>query len=285
MAAASKLILGSDHDQKDAFLSNMQHRFEEVLRIVGESISLEDACPPHHGGTHDLSRRLSESVNEVQTLELQLSRISINAAISASHIGAPGDPLNIVAGAMQTLQNECAARSSEAEADLDSIGKAMACLSANVLESASHVSGAQLLDDLDTRLRDLRSTSASSVDAARTVSALGDTLCENLREARSRFAVGQLFDETIARCCGALDSVAAHVSEPWWSVHPQMIEAAHDQRYTMQAERDIHEVIVGGASSPAEPVAAGAGDDVRVFFRTKTAPEVIRSFVNSPTYS
>ena len=264
MAAASKVILGSGQDQRDTFLSDMQHRFEEVLRIVGESLALEDAAGRIAAELDGLSRQLSASVNEVQMLELQLSRISINAAISASHIGAPGDPLNIVAGAMQALQNECAARSAEAETDLDSIGKAIACLSAG-RESASKVSGAQLLDNLDNRLGDLRSTSASSVEAAHSIATLGDTLCENLREARSRFEVGRLFAQTVERCCSGLDSVAGHVSQPLWSVHPPVIEVEHDQRYTMQAERDVHEVVVSGGTAQTEPAGAVAADEVEFF--------------------
>lgn len=261
MAAAGRRILGSD--QKDTFLSEMQHRFADILRIVGESLSLGGTARRITAELDDLSRRLSASVDEVQTLELQLSRISINAAISASHIGVAGDPLNIVAGAMQGLQNECAARSSEARTDLDSIAKALACLSANGLESTSNVSGAELLDNLDKRLGDLRSTSALSVDAAGVIAARGDTLCENLREARSRFAVGRLFDETMDRCCGALDGVGAHVSEPLWSRHPAASVAGHDHRYTMQSEREVHKIVVSGAR--AEPVAAVAGDDVEFF--------------------
>jgi hypothetical protein len=262
MATASQSILGLDRSQQDSFLSDMQRRFEEVLRTVRESHALECAGSEITTELDALGQRLRSSVQEVQTIELQLSRISINAAISASHIGERGDPLNVVACAMQSLQNECASRSGGAETDLDSIGGAIGRLSAG----AGNAGDAMLLDDVDARLRALRSASASSVDAASAVAAAAANLCGNLRDARDHAGIGSSFGTAVDLCCDALDEVAGQASPSWWRFGSPAIEEPAESRYTMQSERDIHDAVTRGLL-PQPPAAPSAGDaeDVEFF--------------------
>jgi hypothetical protein len=64
------------------------------------------------------------------------------------------------------------------------------------------------------------------------------------------FAVGQLFDKAIDRCCGVLQRITAEsgVQEAGTTGSLHHLTA----RYTMQSERDVHEM----ATAQAEPVAS-----------------------------
>lgn len=261
MATASESILGLEGHRKDSFLSDMERRFEEVLRTVRESRSLECAAREITTELDALGQRLRSSVHEVQTIELQLSRISINAAISASHLGDRGDPLSVVACAMQSLQNECASRSSEAETDLDSIGGAIHRLAAGSEKAGDEM----LLDNLDARVRELQSASASSVLAASGIAAVAANLCVNLRDAREQAAIGRSFGAAVDRCCDELNQVAAQASRPWWPFRSAVIEGSPDSRYTMQSERDVHHAVTSGVMPPPDEVPAGDAEDVEFF--------------------
>ena len=257
MAAASKRILGLDQQEKNSFLSDMERRFAGILRAAGESQSLERSTGSIVADLNGLSQRLRAAVSEVQAIELQLSRISLNGAISASHIGAPGEPLNVVAGAMQALYIECASRSREAETDLDSIGGAILSLASDTRNS-DDASNARVFDDLKSRMTNLRSANGASADAAAAVAALAETLCKNLREARDHSGIGHVFADIVNRFCGVLHNVAAQ-AQPLWPFGASVIEEVREERYTMRAERDVHQAVTGGlAPLPLEAVSHAA---------------------------
>lgn len=265
MLSVSESILGLGHDEKTSFLSDMQHRFTAVLRTIGESQSLEHSTRTVIADLDGLSQRLRSSVTEVQAIEIQLSRISINAAISASHVGSPGDPLNVVAGAVQALQVECASRSRDAETDLDSIGEIIGCLASGDARDADTTSDATLTGELSTRMDNLRAASDSSAIAASAVAALAESLCKNLQEAREHAGIGDIFAETVTRSCDLLDAIAAQV-QPSGCFHPTVIEDASQERYTMHTERDIHQAIANGMTAlPLAAASPPAGEEVEFF--------------------
>jgi hypothetical protein len=267
MAGASQRILGVDNREKNSFLDDMQGRFATILRAVGEAHSWERTTRSIIAELEKLSYRLRASVTEVQAIELQLSRISINAAISASHIGAPGEPLNVVAGSMQMLQMECASRSRDAAVDLDSIGESIASLTDGGVHSADADSSAVLVAGLRNSLDELGTASVSSADAAACVAKLAGALCGNLQAARGYAGIGLMFVETVSRCCDVLDRVAARAQPVWLhglrKFHAPVIE--DEQRYTMQAERDVHDAETGVVSQSCEAPPSDSADDVEFF--------------------
>jgi hypothetical protein len=269
MGAASKRVLGLDLHQETSFLSDMERRFAGILRAIGESQSLERSTRATIAELDVLNQRLRTAVAEVQVIELQLSRISINGIVSASHIGARGEPLNVVAGAMQALHIECASRSGDAEVDLDSIGAALLSLTADASNSDDE-SSAELFENLKTRMGDLRSANVASADSAVAVARVADSLCKNLQEARSHAGIGRVFSETVDRCCDVLGEVAAQAPALWSFAKP-VIEETREGNYTMRAERDVHRAAASGlAPLPHHPasgaaVAEGATDDVEFF--------------------
>jgi hypothetical protein len=114
-------------------------------------------------------------------------------------------------------------------------------------------------------LDELRSANTSSADAAEAVGMLAGTLCTNLQAARGHSGIGQIFADAVNRCCDILDSVARE-SQPIWLSRAPAVEEAHEQRYTMQAERDVHQAEIGALASPTPDAAdSGYADDVEFF--------------------
>ncbi len=264
MATASAAVLGSDPQRldplkKDTFLSDIHARFAEVLRAIGQLSAVEQSTRAIVCELKELNLRLRASVKEVLAIELQLARISVNAALSASHMGSPGEPLGVVAAAMQALQQECAMRSRAAEADLDAIGKAIHFLAtggapeAEPAPDAESAGSAAIVDHLNARMADLQSACTASNRAASAVIVLARALGRKLQEARDHSRVGPLFAETVDRCCDALDRGSAHPQAGWFFSEPAL-EHSLEERYTMQAEREIHNAAANGQAGeiPAE---------------------------------
>jgi hypothetical protein len=266
MATASTSVLGSDPQRldplkKDTFLSDIHNRFAGVLRAVGELNAVEQSTRAIVSELKELNQRLRASVKEVLAIELQLARISVNAALSASHMGSPGEPLGVVAAAMQALQQECAMRSRAAEADLDAIGNAIQFLSNG---GAPKDCSAAIVDHLNARMAGLQSASTVSNRAASAVIVLAGTLGRKIQEARDHSRVGPLFAETVNRCCDALDRASAHPQAGWFFSEPAL-EHSLEERYTMQAEREIHTAATNGQAGEVPVEASEECGEVEFF--------------------
>jgi len=242
-AAGSRINQTGNHTEKDSYLADMQRRFAAVAKTVTELESLDRAT---HAVVADLQRTgdgLSVAVEEVQSIERQLGHISINAVISATHIGAPGDSLKVIADAIRQLRTESSSRSGEASAALDSIADALAAL---VETGAAHDG----IPDLQASVADLESATAKSSRAAAKVASLAETLCSDLQKSRRHLAISQLFSDTVARCCQSLHTIAARAPDYDDSLLDQ--DHAIERRYSMQSERDVHRAETGvAAGAPA----------------------------------
>jgi len=262
MAAESALILGSGEGRQDSFLAGMQQRLAVILKTVQESRACEQSAAHTLGELDGLSRRLHSAIVDVQAIEVQLSRISINAAVSASHVGAPGEPLNVVAGAVQALQLECAAHSREAQTDLGCIQETMAGSSGGSPAAAGRSDGA-LFEELNRAILDLQAANSSGGEMAGGIVAQSRKLCENLQDARRHSGIGRRFAETAERCRTLLDGLAVK-SEPDGATDSPAFEGGFEERYTMHVERDIHRAVAGGVEA-LEAAAPGAEEDVEFF--------------------
>lgn len=108
-------------DDKASFFCAMEARFSALARTVSELDAVAVRTRATVAELRETSARLSGAVQGVQSMESQLSHISINAMVSAHHLGAQGGALHVIAGAIQELRKDCRSRSSNASAALDSI--------------------------------------------------------------------------------------------------------------------------------------------------------------------
>ena len=98
--------------------------------------------------------------------------------------------------------------------------------------------------------------------SATSVADMANNLCSNLEAARSHFVIGRLFAETVQRCCDLLDVVISQ-AQPFQSSGQPLLEQTLDDRYTMRAERQVHDAAARGWTSlPAE---AETSDEVEFF--------------------
>jgi methyl-accepting chemotaxis protein len=268
MAAASLRIQDVDQQERDSFLGGMHRQFGAIAQAVAELHSLQRAARAAIAGLDQASESMGKAVKEVQSIQSQLNLLSVNAVVSASHMGAQGQVIIVIGGAIRELGMESILRSDDAKAALHSIGQAIQSLAGDEASNDNDASGAILLQDLKTRAGDLQSGIALGAAAAAMVADLAHNLCSNLEAARSHFVIGRLFAETVQRCCDLLDVVISQAQPPRSSDAP-LLEQTLDDRYTMRAEREVHQASARGWTSlPPEAANAPApetADDVEFF--------------------
>jgi uncharacterized protein YicC (UPF0701 family) len=248
MAAASNRIQGPDRKGSASLLDGMQSRFSAVARAVTDLHSLECGARATVADLENASQDMRVAVKEVQSIESQLSLLFVNGVVSATRIGAQGQVLIAIAAAIRELKTESALRSGGAETALHAIAGAIRSLAGGADSEAYEASGASLLENLNARVAELQSAMEAGAHAAANVAAQADNLCANVEEARGHLGIGRVFSETTSHCCGLLDGVSAQAQPQEFSGQPAVGQAA--ERYTMQAERDVHQAATHGLVSP-----------------------------------
>jgi hypothetical protein len=243
---------GTRTGEEDSFWAAMSRRFEAVAKAVSELDILASGTRAVISDLHSTTAGLTTAVDEVRSIELQLSHISINAVISASHIGAQGNSLRVIADSIRELRQESASRTSDACLALDSIRDAIELLRTDREEAAADTtSGAVIGEQLNSSARNLELAQQSAVRSAAEIAVLASNLCADLRKSRANFTIGRRFAETMASCCRVLEQIAIASGHAESADEIQNIVNMTEERYTMRAERDVHRAAAGTAA-PAD---------------------------------
>jgi hypothetical protein len=247
MVDASNCMHDFDREERNSFLGGMQNRLAGIAQAVGQLHSLELGTSTVLAELQRSREALGVAVSEVQSMELELTLISVNAIVSARQIGPRGETLKAIAGYIRELRLQSAERSGGAKTALDSIGECIESLGVGDASGAAGASIEMLLDNLNTRMQDLQAAGISGAAAAARVVDLAHRLCADLNATRDGFGIGRLFAETVVRCCGLLDVIASRAPQSGAPDAP-FAEKMSDERYTMETERYVHRAVAGNAS-------------------------------------
>jgi len=265
MAAASGTLMGISSGDQDSFFLRMEGRFTIILKALGVCAAAQGEMEQAAAGLKETIANMRHSVAEIDEIGIRIERIALNAMIRAAHIGAAGDALNVIAEAMQGLAHRSNAGAEDAARTLDAMSGAAVRVATGATVGAN---------DVTARMRravlELHTSSEVGFARVNEIATLGARLAEDIGAARRGFSAGRLFAETAARAQRELERIgaqtgpgpAAHVPAPHWD--------SLAKRYTMQAERDVHQrAAESDAGETAAPVAAMAngdlGDNVELF--------------------
>jgi len=281
MAGESRTLSGVSKDEKDSFFLALERGLGAILASFSGCAEAEHATAAASSGMAETVGRMRRSVEEIQTIEIQMRRMALNASIRAAHLGAPGNVLGILADALQKLASESGERSASLLEALGSMSQAAARLSG---QDGPAAGGAESGTDRGARLQGMRSTVAGmhslterSFAQIAGIAARGASLNEDLAAARNGFSVGAVFAAAIAQAREALRKIADETPFGWppggAGALPQGL-ADFARHYTMQAEREVHQAVTRPTDAAA-PVAALAvlpsgeveefGDNVELF--------------------
>jgi hypothetical protein len=266
--AADESVAGSGRSQQDSFWKEMRQRFDTLSNSVSELDSLECGTREVVADLRNTSETLRKAVEEVQAIEFQLGHISINAVISARHIGAEGDALKAIADSIRQVRTESASHTGDARLALESIREAIATLPMGAAPDRGAFSASVLRTQLSQSANNLEATQNAAAGEATKIVNLASALCAGIRKVRDGFTIGRRFAETMNRCRGSLEEVArkcGHELSGLPAQGPPETEAAVEERYTMRSERDIYHASLGLATA-AGPAGAPQHEEEVEFF-------------------
>jgi methyl-accepting chemotaxis protein len=279
MAGESRSLAGLSEDSRNSFFRDMERGCTAILSGLGVCAGTEAAAQATSGGLAESLGRMDRSLEEIQGIEIQMQWMALNASISADHIGAAGDALAVLAGAMQTLACESGQRSESLAATLGDMSDAATRLSGRD-EPALAPGRGDSLEAMRAAAADVHSASERSFAQLAQIAARSARLREDLCATRDSFCVGALFAECIGRARAMLQEMEEGIRSELprdAAGQPNPGLADFSEHYTMQAERDVHRGVMAAvdvadhpavaATAPGLPAAEGEemGENVEFF--------------------
>ena len=265
MAGNGESLLDASGNDENSFFRKMEQCLTVILSATH---SFEMGKSATQAAANELGATLEAMRNaamEIRAIDIQLLRVALNACLHAAHIGAKGQTLGVLAGALQDLAMRFRERSGAVGGALDSMSAAVTRLSRT---DATHVNHDGVEGEMRSTIEGLHSWMEISFVRITETTSLATQLCEDLSIAQSNFSAGRLFNEVVTRCRGRLLQLASETKhESAGAGSPGLEDLA--RRYTMQAERDVHAAAIGVAAAGrtpglSEPIGE-LGDNVELF--------------------
>jgi hypothetical protein len=272
MAAESQTLFGLPQDEQNSFFVEMERCCTVVLNAIGNCAGGEAQIQATANGLRQLLDRMRNAVVEVRSAEIQMRKMAINAGIRAAHLGALGDALSVLAGALQELGIEISRSFEAAFEALNSMSAAAGHLSTSGQDGQGTLEG-----EMRATIEELHSSDQRSFARIAQIRTVGSRLSEEVSTIRGAFSAGRLFAEVVRRSRATLMEIGAVANyAPAADCAGVEDQGLNDlvKRYTMRAEHDVHNEATGLATPVPVPVEVGGsgledteglGDNVELF--------------------
>ncbi|WP_300158519.1 methyl-accepting chemotaxis protein [Solidesulfovibrio sp.] len=258
---------------------NSLARVESGIAMVKEELGGFAAQGEALGGIMDsvagTITDMGGSIEAIEEVGAEIELIAINASIKAAHTGAAGAALGVLALAIQRLSVDAIRQTDAVAGILREISKASRTLQDNAGRCNDQTESWRVIGELDAVLSDASASSGRCLDLFESL----QRSSASVGERAAKVGAGIDFDRDIGARLGAIRraladqvSLARKVAPEGGSGRSARLRQLYD-RYTMEAERAVHEAAFGQAGSGAAAPAAGPasedsgefGDNVELF--------------------
>lgn len=247
-----RALVGLSGNHQDSFFKKMEIQFSAILKVLSICASMQVKMGSTAAGLDKIIGRMRESVSEIRGTEIQIQRISTNATIRATHLGDSGAALNKIAEVMQRLALESNTNTEAAAVTLEAMSCAAGLVSQSGEKQADTDSAtSEVSEEMRRALGELHSSSESSFGRVVHIAELGARLSQDIAAVRGGVTAGRMFADVVAHVQSELEGIGAQAVEDFEDRIAAKQQLEHfAMTYTMQSQRDVHESVVMGTSTP-----------------------------------
>jgi hypothetical protein len=262
MAEGSRTLSGLSADETNSFLVQLEKACAAILATLTTCAGAQAAIQVSGTEITQTIGRARGPLGEIRSIGLRMQRMALNARIRATHLGASGDVLSVLAESMQQVASECEERSVSLFESLEFIRVAAAGVAGQDGQAPDGQGAGDegWLEGVRVAVLDLHSSNERCFAQIAQIVARGARLSEAVATTRKTFFAGAVFAETIARSRRMVETIAEESRSVPWHDEEQVAEPGLRniaQHYTMQAEREVHRDVTR-ALAGAVPAAEGA---------------------------
>ena len=260
--------------------SGMEDHFSTVGTAVADWSVSRDTLAEAANQALDACSRMSGMVFEVEAVGRHMFRLALNAEIQAFHMSSSGVVMVAVADNIRGVSRDAstnAAAVSRVLREVQTSAERLASALGGDLSTQSREAGA-MAPRIGEAAAELHARNGQSHLALQSIADDGDALAQEIAELREGLTADQVMTEVSSACLDCLETIAAAArktsGDPDSEQHAAILHEAL-QSYTMRAEREVHESLMGVAAAPSEAVLplpapsgvgdTGLGDNVELF--------------------
>ncbi|GAB6035645.1 arginine N-succinyltransferase [Fundidesulfovibrio butyratiphilus] len=266
--------LGGAGEGKQGVLQVVEGGVTGVVESLKEFTGMGERMATVMTGVKTSIEQMAVSATEIEEVGSEIELIAINASIKAAHTGEEGKALGVLASAIQKLSLEAAVQTNkvmELLAEVDGHSEEMVRLSSRHVEQAGLD---QVFENLRSQIASLRGLDVQVGQSSKTMRARGAALAEEVAQSIESLSFQ---DELIVsmtaaeeRLQNAVELMIPVLPPGGANLESPRLKAMLD-RYTMEAERLVHQSVLGQAPQAEDtPIKESAlsddlGDNIELF--------------------
>lgn len=260
MAQEAQDLLGMTRKGEESFFAEMEAGISEVLLLLADCSAADESRSAGLAELDEAVAQMNGLAHTIQAVTIRMQRIALNAAIRAIQIGTRGDALATVAGAIQHLAGDTGEIADDVSRGLAGVVGAVREMAARSRAASERFTGAEALKQSVQALHSAQQANFSRVEQ---VTGMADRLARDLEQACLGFGEQRAFAAVLENCVRTLDHVAGERRTGSNGPGREDLEALRS-RYTMQAEREVHNALTGSEAGDAAPAAAAEDSEFGV---------------------
>ncbi|MFZ0930202.1 MAG: hypothetical protein WAN11_16470 [Syntrophobacteraceae bacterium] len=265
ISSESLAVAGSSGDEKDSFLCGIEERLSSINAALHNYGHAKSQLASSMGSITASMTEMTGFVDDIERIGIAIKLIALNAVVKASHIGETGAALGVLAVSIHQLSFETAHQTSALSETFRSIVNSAERLrtGADLREDPSGSVLDQMAVELGTLVGTLREVNESIASHLKDIDSAENGLIQEIEDAAVGIHVHEKVAELIGEVASDLDGIAAALDGPVTADVREKnadrnaeILKSLEESYTMDSERQLHNMITPPSVSAPSPVVA-----------------------------
>jgi methyl-accepting chemotaxis protein len=246
----------SDEQEGGSVLDRIDEGASEIVGSMREFTSQGEEISELMGTVAETIKEMSEFVSDIEEVGSEIELISLNASVKAAHTGEEGKALGVLASSIQHLSTDAMDLTGKVTEVLREITAGSRRLEERAAEYVVSQDLEKLVSSQEETTSRLKALNADVVALFEEVSGESRELGTDIRELAEQTDIHHVVEEDLREISGKALQLIREAEQ----VVPDMEDAARSERlkellgrYTMEAERLIHEAASSVRQVIAEP--------------------------------
>ncbi|MGB4599182.1 MAG: hypothetical protein WBI04_04310 [Trichlorobacter sp.] len=261
-------LMGNDDSADASLLTSMQGDMQRVTAILQRCAASDQKLAQAMGKVTGTIGDIASFVSDIEAVGSEIDLIALNAQIKAAHTGPQGAALGVLAEAIKRLSLDAVVQTEAVSSNLRAINEATGQLKSGGPPFGSATDNQVTVMEQETRqiIAALNQTNQLLRERLAAVAAMAESLAEDINATTCGFHVHEESKQQAERAASALEQIYSEARQLVPASSEFRTNLQHmEQRYTMESERLIHEMLAARhgvqLALKREETSSGAGSE------------------------
>lgn len=266
---AARELLGARADAGPGFLGNLETHLAAIVSAVSEVSESRRAAASAASDVQQACTRMTGFVAEIETIGGRMLRLALNAEIQAVHLAGTGVVMEAVAEGIRSTSGSASQNARAAGQALRDVEATAAKMNALAANEADMGMACELAAQVRQITSELHLAGQHSTRMLESIAEASQRLSAKIAVLEEGIAASQVFGELSESCIASLREISTLLKPVRGKTKGAGATLARaTTKYTMRAEREVHNEFIGAGCPHADPWAPQGsefGENVELF--------------------